>query len=90
MELPVNEAERLATLVNCGVLDTAFEDSFDRITRLAAHMFAAPISLITLLDQNRQWFKSAVGLLVRETPRDVAFCAWSMIPISAFTPARRC
>lgn len=79
MELPANEAERLAALVNYGILDTDFEESFDRITRIAAHLFRTPISLISLLDQDRQWFKSAFGLHVRETPREVAFCSHAIL-----------
>lgn len=79
MELPHNEAERLAAMVNYGVLDTDFEVTFDRITRLAATVFKAPICLISLIDKHRQWFKSAVGLDVRETPRDVAFCAHAIL-----------
>lgn len=74
MDLPPDEAERLAALINYGVLDSDFEESFDRVTRVAAHLFQTPISLISLLDEKRQWFKSAVGITVRETPRDVAFC----------------
>ena len=80
MEIPSNEVERLAALVSYGVLDTAFEPSFDRITRLSAHMFKAPVSLVSLIDSNRQWFKSAHGLEgVRETARDVAFCAHTIL-----------
>lgn len=75
MQLNTDEAERLAALVNYGILDTDFEDAYDCITRLAARMFDAPISLISLIDQKRQWFKSAYGLTARETARDHAFCA---------------
>jgi GAF domain-containing protein len=80
MEIPPNEVERLAALVSYGILDTAFEDSFDRITRLSAHMFSAPVSLVSLIDTHRQWFKSVHGqLAVRETARDVAFCAHTIL-----------
>ena len=57
------------------ILDTGPEDRFDRITRLAAALLDAPIALVSLVDQDRQWFKSCHGLDVRETSRDAAFCA---------------
>ncbi|WP_227369121.1 PAS domain S-box protein [Halomonas sp. M20] len=69
------ESERLATLHEYGILDTEAEESFDAITRLAALICEVPIALISLVDEKRQWFKSQVGLEVRETPRDQAFCA---------------
>ncbi|WP_053070817.1 PAS domain S-box protein [Halomonas sp. PR-M31] len=69
------ESERLATLHEYGILDTEAEESFDAITRLAALICGVPIALISLVDGKRQWFKSQVGLKVRETPRDQAFCA---------------
>lgn len=69
------EAWRLATLKSMRLLDSPAEDRFDRITRLTRRLFGAPISLISLIDADRQWFKSSQGLEVRETPRDVAFCA---------------
>jgi GAF domain-containing protein len=75
MELPPNEAERLAALVRYGILDTDFEESFDRLTRLAANLFSTPIALVSLVDGHRQWFKSAHGLATRETPRDCSICS---------------
>lgn len=57
------------------ILDTPPEERFDRITRIAAAAFNAPIALVSLVDSERQWFKSCYGLQARETPRDVAFCA---------------
>ena len=68
------EAERLAALRGLDVLDTAPEAVFDSMTRLAALTFKTPIALVSLVDTDRQWFKSCVGLDVRETSRDVAFC----------------
>lgn len=71
---PAEEAERLAALQSLRVLDTAPEERFDRITRLAQRLFDVPIVLVSLVDQCRQWFKSAQGLAARETPRDISFC----------------
>jgi phosphoribosyl 1,2-cyclic phosphodiesterase len=72
---PENEAQRLDALRGLAVLDTPAEDRFDRITRIAASMFDAPIALVSLIDEKRQWFKSCIGLDVRETSREQAFCA---------------
>jgi GAF domain-containing protein len=77
--LPTNETERLEALRQYQILDTAPEAAFDDFTRLAAYICNAPISLISLLDQDRQWFKAKVGLAVTETPRDVAFCAHAIL-----------
>lgn len=73
---PENEAARLAALEACSILDTEADPLFDGITALAAGICEVPIALVTLVDRKRQWFKSAHGLgQVRETPREVAFCA---------------
>jgi phosphoribosyl 1,2-cyclic phosphodiesterase/DNA-binding response OmpR family regulator len=72
---PDDEAQRLATLYQLAVLDTPPEERFDRITRIAAATFNVPIALISLVDKDRQWFKSCVGINVSETPRDISFCA---------------
>lgn len=73
---PENEAERLAALRQLGLLDTPPEAVFDEITRLASQICGVPIALISLVDENRQWFKAAQGLPgTHETPRDVSFCA---------------
>lgn len=74
-KIPPNEAERLKVLRSLDILDTLPEVEFDNITRLASQITEMPISLITLVDENRQWFKSKVGLDATETPRDWAFCA---------------
>jgi phosphoribosyl 1,2-cyclic phosphodiesterase/DNA-binding response OmpR family regulator len=73
--LPVDEAGRLAALRELGILDTPAETRFDRLTRIAASALDVPIALVTLVDSERQWFKSCFGLDVRETSREVAFCA---------------
>ena len=72
---PDNEARRLAELHGLAILDTPREERFDRIARIAASSLGVPIALISLVDQDRQWFKSCIGLDVSETPREVAFCA---------------
>jgi len=73
--LPVNEAERLQALREYSILDTLPEKDFEDITKIASEICQTPISLITLIDSERQWFKSNRGLNVTETPRDYAFCA---------------
>ena len=72
---PACEADRLAELHHYQVLDTPPEIAFDRLTRLVARHFNMPIALVSLIDRERQWFKSRYGLDAQETPRDVAFCA---------------
>lgn len=73
--LRANETQRLARLRAFGVLDTLPQKAFDDITSLAAAICGTPIALISLVDENRQWFKSKKGLEAPETPRDVAFCS---------------
>jgi signal transduction histidine kinase len=77
--LPENEDERLASLNSYDILDTLEEDEFDEITLLASQICETPVALITLVDKKRQWFKSAVGTLHRETPREHAFCAYTIL-----------
>ncbi len=73
--LPSNEDERLDALRRLGILDTAPEERFDRLVRLASAALGVPIALVSLVDQHRQWFKASTGLDATETPREVAFCA---------------
>jgi phosphoribosyl 1,2-cyclic phosphodiesterase/CheY-like chemotaxis protein len=77
--LPEDEAARLSALRELGILDTATEERFDRITRLLAAVLDVPVSLLSLVDQDRQWFKSRVGLSVGETSREASFCAHAIL-----------
>lgn len=72
--VPENEIERLRALRALNILDTDTEERFDRVTRLAKRVFQVPICLVSLVDENRQWFKSCQGLSVPETPRNVSIC----------------
>lgn len=74
-----NEAQRLAALERYDVLDTPSETDYDDVTRLASAICEAPISVINLIDRDRQWFKSEVGLGVRETPLDTSICAHAIL-----------
>ncbi len=77
--IPQNEARRVKVLWDYGVLDTVPEEIFDDLTELAALVCGAPISLISLIDEDRQWFKSTFGTSVQETSRDVSFCAHAIM-----------
>jgi sigma-B regulation protein RsbU (phosphoserine phosphatase) len=77
--IPRNEPERLEDLVSLGILDSPDEERFDRITRLASQIFDVPMAAISLVDSNRQWFKSKVGLSVCETGRDISFCGHAIL-----------
>ncbi len=73
--VPEDEERRLASLRELRILDTEPEERFDRITRLAAALFDVPIALVSLVDKDRQWFKSCHGISATETSREASFCA---------------
>jgi GAF domain-containing protein len=69
----------VAALHGLGLLDSPPEERFDRITRLAAALFDVPIALVSLIDTDRQWYKSRHGIDLAESPRDTAFCAHTIL-----------
>jgi len=73
--IPHNEFERLRTLKSYDVLDSLSEKEYDDLTQLASQICGTKIALISLIDENRQWVKSSVGIEVKETPRNFAFCS---------------
>lgn len=77
--VPANEEARLKSLYDYEILDTLFEEEYDNITRIAAQICNTPVSLITLLDRDRQWFKSNYGMGGSETPREVAICNYTIL-----------
>lgn len=77
-QLTDSERDGVEALVGYGILDTPNEPEFDAIVIEAAAALGAPIALISLLDENRQWFKAKVGLAIDETPRSISFCTFAI------------
>src|SRR5260370_14398727 len=77
--LPHDELERLRELASYGILDTAPEPAFDRITRLATRIFRTPIAVVNFIADERQWFKSCIGLPMTETSRELSICAFAIL-----------
>jgi diguanylate cyclase (GGDEF)-like protein len=82
--LPFDETQRLMSLHSLHILDTPDEDRYDRITRMARRLFDVEICLVSLVDTNRQWFKSKVGLTACETDRDISFCGHAILHDDVF------
>ena len=82
--IPTDEAARLHALHALDILDTPAEERFDRLTRIAQHILQVPIALVSLVDADRQWFKSHQGLDARETPRDISFCGHAILGADLF------
>lgn len=74
-----DESERVTALHELQLLDTPAEERFDRITRMAARLMGAPVALVSLVDRERVWFKSAIGIDAAEVPREVAFCSHTIL-----------
>ncbi len=83
-ELPADEVARVATLRSLKILDTPRESQYDRYTRISARIFDTPISVISLVDRHRQWFKSAEGLDAEQTPRSISFCGHAILEDDVF------
>jgi len=77
--LPENENDRLEALLSLQILDTSVEERFDRLTRLARRLFNTPIAVVSLVDKDRQWFKSCLGLNFHEGPREASFCGHALM-----------
>jgi len=79
LPIPRDEEERLVDLRSLDLLDTPTDERFDRITRIAQRCFGVPIALVSLIDEDRQWFKARVGLEAKEVPRELSFCAHAIM-----------
>jgi len=83
-DVPPDEASRLAELRSLNVLDTIAEERFDRLTRMVRRLFGVDVALVSLVDENRQWFKSCAGMELSETPRDISFCGHAILGDGVF------
>ncbi|RAU45207.1 MULTISPECIES: GGDEF and EAL domain-containing protein [unclassified Pseudomonas] len=77
--IPFNEASRLSRITHMGLLSSASDDVLDHIVDMVAHYFNAPIALVSIVSEHRQWFRAGTGLDEKETPREISFCAYSIL-----------
>jgi GAF domain-containing protein len=77
--IPINDKERVCAVQGLNLLDTASEERFDHFTKEAVRRFSIPISTITLVDKDREWFKSVQGLITKEGPREISFCGHALM-----------
>ena len=77
--IPLNEAERLESLVSYEILDTLPEDDFENVAIIAAEILNTPISAVSLVDDKRQWFKSIFGTTIKQAPRELSFCGHAIL-----------
>jgi len=82
--IPLNEASRLSRISHMGLLDSAADDVLDHIVEMVAHYFEAPVALVSIISEHRQWFRAGTGLDERETPREISFCAYSILSHDIF------
>ncbi len=82
--IPLDEPERLRALRSLALLDTPPEERFDRVVRFAAEQLDMPIAMVSLIDDQRQWFKSRVGMDVSQTARDISFCGHAILQSELF------
>ena len=78
------EKERMDAVHRLGILDTKADPRFDAITQEALFRLKVPISTISIIDENREWYKSCMGVNTKEGPRDIAFCSWAMLASEMF------
>lgn len=83
--LPDNELSRLEALMKFRILDTEQDETYDAITRVAASILETPIALISFVDSDRAWAKSAIGIVASQSPRELSFCTHTILDVSAPT-----
>lgn len=81
---PLNEASRLSRILHMGLIDSGADEVLDHIIGMVTHYFQVPIALVSIVSEHRQWFRAGTGLAERETPREISFCAYSILSNEVF------